>query len=345
MNNFFQLSQKDQIEIINQAVIHKKLPPEAIEKDIWVTAVLRSLFALPYAEHISFKGGTSLSKCWNVIERFSEDVDIAINREYFGFLGETFTIKQISKNLRKACCKFCRNTLQFDLRKQMIADGIDENMFSVSMNITDITTVDPEKIFIEYKSLFVDKQTNGAENYIKPVVVLEINGHSMKEPLESVEIKSFIDETFAGKAFADKTFAVSVVAPERTFLEKVCLLHEEFSKQDEHIRVNRMSRHLYDIARMLDTQIAEKALNNTDLYKSIIAHRRMFIAMKDFDYDTLSPKTINIIPSEFVVAKWEEDYNKMQTMIYGEYISFNKLIDKIKELNEKINRIDWDYNL
>jgi len=114
MNKFFQLSQQDRIEIINQVVVHKKLPPEAIEKDIWVTAVLRSLFALPYSEHISFKGGTSLSKCWNLIERFSEDVDIAINREYFGFLGEAFTVKQISKNLRKACCKFCRNTLQFD---------------------------------------------------------------------------------------------------------------------------------------------------------------------------------------------------------------------------------------
>jgi predicted nucleotidyltransferase component of viral defense system len=341
MSNFLKLSKKEQIRHINKAVFSLNLPLEAIEKDIWVTAVLRSLFALPYAEHISFKGGTSLSKCWNVIERFSEDVDIAINREYFGFLGETFTIKQISKNLRKACCKFCRNTLQFDLAKQVIADGIDENMFSVSMNITDVTTIDPEKIFVEYKSLFIDKQTNSTENYIRPVVVLEINGRSMKEPLESVEIKSFIDETFTSKAFADKPFSVSVVAPERTFLEKICLLHEEFSKQDERIRVNRMSRHLYDIARMLDTKIVEKALNNTNLYKSIIAHRRMFMAIKDFDYDTLSPATINIIPPEFVVAKWEDDYNKMQTMIYGEYMPFNKLIEKIKQLNERINRIEW----
>ena len=342
MNNFLKLSKTEQIRHINEAVFSLNIPPEAIEKDIWVTAVLRSLFVLPYSEHISFKGGTSLSKCWSVIERFSEDVDIAINREYFGFFGETFTIKQISKNLRKACCKFCRNTLQFDLTKQMITDGIDENLFSISMNITDVTTIDPEKIFIEYKSLFVDKQTNSAENYIKPVVVLEINGRSMKEPLESVEIKSFIDETFADKAFAGKAFSVSVVAPERTFLEKICLLHEEFSKQNEqHIRVNRMSRHLYDIVRMLDTQIAEKALNNTDLYKSIIAHRRMFIAMKDFDYDSLMPKTINIVPPEFVIAKWEDDYNKMQTMIYGEYIPFNKLIDKIKQLNEQINKIEW----
>ncbi|MCL2512098.1 MAG: nucleotidyl transferase AbiEii/AbiGii toxin family protein [Bacteroidales bacterium] len=341
MNSFFQLSSQDRIEIINQAVIHKKLPPEAIEKDIWVTAVLRALFALPYSEHISFKGGTSLSKCWSVIERFSEDVDIAINREYFGFFGEIFTIKQISKNLRKACCKFCRNTLQFDLAKQMIESGIDENMFSVSMNITDITTVDPEKIFIKYKSLFVDNHINSIENYIKPVVVLEINGRSMKEPLESVEIKSFIDEIFSGKAFVDEAFFVSVVAPERTFLEKICLLHEEFSKQDEHIRVNRMSRHLYDIARILDTPIAEKALNNIALYKSIIAHRRMFIAIKDFDYDTLFPATINIIPPKFAVTDWEEDYNKMRTMIYGKYVPFNNLIDSIKQLNERINRIEW----
>ncbi len=84
MNKFFQLSEKDRIDIINQTVIRKKFPAEAIEKDIWVTAVLRSLFALPYAENLSFKGGTSLSKCYNLIERFSEDVDIAINREYFG---------------------------------------------------------------------------------------------------------------------------------------------------------------------------------------------------------------------------------------------------------------------
>lgn len=341
MNKFFQLSEKDKIDIINQTVIRKKLPAEVIEKDIWVTAVLRSLFALPYAENLSFKGGTSLSKCYNLIERFSEDVDIAINREYFGFMGDTFTIRQISKEMRKACCKFCRNTLQFDLVKQLIEDGIPKDLFSVKMDITNITTVDPEQIFIEYKSLFAENQIHNAENYIKPVVILEINGRSMKEPLESVEIKSFIDEIYVGRPFADNSFSVATVVPERTFVEKICLLHEEFSKQNEHIRVNRMSRHIYDIARMLETPIAENALNNTNLYQSIIAHRRMFIAMKDFDYDTLNPTTINIIPPESVISKWEEDYNKMQTMIYGKSLSFSEILDKIKQLNERINCIVW----
>jgi predicted nucleotidyltransferase component of viral defense system len=317
-------------------VFSLNLPPEAIEKDVWVTAVLRALFALPYAEQISFKCGTSLSKCWNVIQRFSEDVDIAINREYFGFQGETFTIREISKKLRKATCKFCRNTLQYDLEKQLEQDGISPDLFAISMNITDITTVDPEKIFVEYKSVF------GENSYIRNVVILEVNGRSMKEPLEKVEIQSLVDEVFADRSFAEKPFEIQVVAPERTFLEKVCLLHEEFAKKEqEKIRVNRMSRHLYDIAMMLNTPIAEKALNNKELYKHIIAHRRMFQAMKDFDYDTLFPDKINFVPPEIVLSYWENDYAKMQTMIYGKSPTFSEMIDKIKQLNERINRIVW----
>lgn len=120
---FSQLPENEKIELINQMHEESNLPQVIIEKDMWVTAVLRALFALPYAENLSFKGGTSLSKCWNLIERFSEDVDIAINREFFGFLGDTFTIKQISKNLRKSTCKFVRDTLQFDLARQMEENG------------------------------------------------------------------------------------------------------------------------------------------------------------------------------------------------------------------------------
>ena len=332
---FLQLPDNEKIELINQMHEDTKLPQVIIEKDMWVTAVLRALFALPYAENLSFKGGTSLSKCWNLIERFSEDVDIAINREYFGFIGDTFTIRQISKNLRKAACKFIRNNLQFDLARQMETNGIPANLFSVKMNITPITTIDPEKVFIEYQSVF------NTSPYIKNTVVLEIGGRSMKEPLQKVEIQSFIDKHFLQATFAEKSFEINVVVPERTFLEKVCLLHEEFSKKSEQMRVERMSRHLYDLARMIDTPIAENALKNKDLFQSIVAHRRMFIAMKDFDYDTLSPKTIKIIPPESVIAKWEDDYNKMQTMIYGNYLSFNNIIGKITQLNERIKMLEW----
>ncbi|MDR0412835.1 MAG: nucleotidyl transferase AbiEii/AbiGii toxin family protein [Dysgonamonadaceae bacterium] len=333
---FLQLTDAEKIEFYKQLHDETNLPQVIIEKDVWVTAVLRALFSLPYSEHLSFKGGTSLSKCYNLIERFSEDVDIAINREYFGFTGDTFTIKQISKNLRKSVCKFIRNNLQFDLINRMRDNGIPENLFSVSMNITDVTTTDPEKVFVEYQSVF-------AENpYIKSTVILEIGGRSMKEPLQKVGIQSFMDTHFPQATFTEKPFVVNAVAPERTFLEKICLLHEEFSKQDKsRIQVNRMSRHIYDIARILGTPIAEDALNNKDLYKSIIAHRRMFIAMKDFDYDTLAPSTIKITPPDGEMAKWEDDYNKMQTMIYGKSPFFSEIIDQIKLLNKRLNSIDF----
>jgi len=332
---FLQLPENERIEIINQMHEETRLPQVIIEKDMWVTAVLRALFALPYAENLSFKGGTSLSKCWNLIERFSEDVDIAINREFFGFLGDTFTIKQISKNLRKSACKFIRNNLQFDLARQMEENGVPTDLFSVKMNITPVTTIDPEKVFVEYKSVF------NASPYIKNTVVLEIGGRSMKEPLQKAEIQSFIDKHFSQAVFTEKLFEINVVVPERTFLEKVCLLHEEFSKQGESIRVERMSRHIYDLARMIDTPIAENALKNKDLFQSIVAHRRMFIAIKGFDYDTLSPATLNIIPPESVIAKWEDDYRKMQTMIYGKSLSFSEIIDKIAKLNEEMKRLEW----
>ena len=332
---FLQLPENEKIELINQMHGETNLPQVIIEKDLWVTAVLHALFALPYAENLSFKGGTSLSKCWNLIERFSEDIDIAINRDFFGFPGDTLTIRQISKHLRKAACKFIRDNLQFDLARQMETNGIPADLFSVRMNITPVTTIDPEKVFVEYKSVF------NASPYIKNTVVLEIGARSMNEPLQKVEIQSFIDKHFLQATFVEKPFEINVVVPERTFLEKICLLHEEFSKPNEQMRTERMSRHLYDLARMTNTPIAENALKNKNLFQSIVAHRRMFIAMKGFDYDTLSPKTLNITPPESVISRWEEDYNKIQTMIYGNSLSFNDIIDKIMQLNEKLKRLEW----
>ena len=106
-DNFSRLPAQNKINAFTEAAAKRALPAVAVEKDWWVTAVLRVLFSLPYAEHLSFKGGTSLSKCWNLIERFSEDIDIAINREYLGFQG-TLSKTQIRDRLRRASCAFVR---------------------------------------------------------------------------------------------------------------------------------------------------------------------------------------------------------------------------------------------
>ena len=117
--NFSQLGQDQQQTIINQTVEITHYHPKIIEKDWWVTQVLKAVFALPYAEHLSFKGGTSLSKCWHLIERFSEDIDIAVSRDYLGY-GGSLSRTQISDKLRRAACSFVRNKMQFDLNEALI---------------------------------------------------------------------------------------------------------------------------------------------------------------------------------------------------------------------------------
>jgi len=335
MNKFTDLQEIERIKYIENLTLEYNLSTVALEKDWWITVVLRALFALPYAENLSFKGGTSLSKCYNLIERFSEDIDIAVYREFLGF-GGTLSKTQINDKLRRAACSFVREKLQFDVIKELENQGINTNLFSVKVNITPISTTDPEIVEIHYKSLFPKS------NYLKPIVKLEISGRSMNEPLRKVTLQSFVDEAYFDKPFVEKPFEVNAVVPERTFLEKICLLHEEFSKPQDFMRTERMSRHLYDLVKLDDAGIAEKALTDEELYKSIVGHRRVFVGLKGFDYDTLAPTKINIVPSENIINLWKADYETMcETMIYGNSLPFNKLIDKIKQLNEKINQINW----
>jgi hypothetical protein len=334
-DNFIILPEQTRINAFTETETRKVLPAVAVEKDWWVTAALRALFALPYAENLSFKGGTSLSKCYNLIERFSEDIDIALNREFLGFSG-TLSKAQIGSRLRRAACSFVREKLQFDLKNQLENNGINSTHFSINVNITPITTTDPEVIEIVYKSLFDDS------DYIKPIVKIEVSGRSMNEPLQSVGLQSIVDEVFADMPFVNTLFNANTVVPERTFIEKICLLHEEFSKPQELMRTERMSRHLYDLEKIMNTIIAENALKNRELYNSIVEHRRIFIGLNGFDYLTLAPTAIKIIPPDSIIAQWQQDYETMQrTMIYGKSLSFNDLINKIKQLNEKINHIDW----
>ena len=329
------LTAVQQQELLRQANIATRIAKKNIEKDWWVTQVLKAIFALPYAEHLSFKGGTSLSKAWKVIARFSEDIDIAISREYLGFAGE-LSRTQVSDKLRRAACSFVREKLSADIKQQLIANGIREDLFTVHVNVTSVTTVDPEVIYIEYKTLFP------FEEYVQNMVKVEVSGRSMSEPVQSVQLASILDETYPNAATAESSFAVSVVRPERTFLEKVMLLHEEFAKPSEEVRTARMSRHLYDLERMLHTDIAERALKDEQLYRTILEHRRKFIGLKGFDYDTLYPQSLSLeIPAD-VLPLWRKDYENMQSsMIYGESVSFDELLEEIRQLNDRIRQLPY----
>lgn len=336
---FIDLSKEDRMDILDRVSSELKIwQREVIEKDWWVTAVLRAMFCLPYANHLSFKGGTSLSKCWHLIDRFSEDIDIAIDREFLGFSG-TLSKTQISDKLRRAACSFVRDTMQRDLAEQL-NNGISEDKFKVNVNITPVTTTDPEVINISYDSI-LSFSIDGIDGnrYILPKVKVEVSGRSMSEPVSDITIEFMIDQVYPKAPFAEPKFIVRAVLPERIFLEKLFLLHEEFAKPKDLIRVERMSRHLYDIRQILKTPIAERAINDADLYRQVVEHRRTFIGLRSFDYDTLYPETLNIVPPASVIEQWETDYENMRLhMIYGESEPFDVLIGNLTKLNTKINQ-------
>ena len=332
---YIDLSIQDRQDILRRVQSETGKDLQIIEKDWWVTAVLRALFALPYAQHISFKGGTSLSKCWNIIQRMSEDVDIAIDREFLGFGGQ-LSRTQISDRLRRAACSFVREKLQFDLAAQLEKNGISPDAFKVTVDITPISTTDPETIKVEYTPVF------DANPYIRSKVLIEVSGRSMSEPVEGVSIRSYIDEVYPEAPFTEPTFAVRAVVPQRTFLEKLFLLHEEFAKPQADIRVDRMSRHIYDICKMADTPIADQALADKDLYLSVMDHRRTFIGLRGFDYQTLLPQTLSILPPSEVRDSWEKDYREMQeSMIYEDSPSFSQLVEKLSTLNKRVNALSY----
>ena len=243
--------------------------------------------------------------------------------------------------MRRAACSFVRETMQHDLAEQLYKDGISKENFKVNVDITSISTTDPEVININYDSV-LSFSIDGMDGnqYILPKVKVEVSGRSMSEPVSEIALDSMIDQVYPKAPFAEPKFMVRAVLPERTFLEKVFLLHEEFAKPKGLIRVERMSRHMYDIGQMLKTPIAERAINDAELYHQVVEHRRTFIGLRGFDYDTLYPATLNIVPPASVFEQWKVDYENMRLhMIYGESVSFEQLVDRLENLNDRIKEL------
>ncbi|MDA9360380.1 nucleotidyl transferase AbiEii/AbiGii toxin family protein [Flavobacteriaceae bacterium] len=327
MKVFIKLSKKEKLNIFNQVSEKKGLPSSAVEKDWWVTLALNVIFSLSYSKHIVFKGGTSLSKAWNLIERFSEDIDLAIDRKYLGFEGQLS--KTQVKKLRKASCSFIGSEFYKDINDALIKLGVTD--YELVVQETKDSDTDPLVIELRYKSL------TETSDYLRPRVLIEVGARSLMEPVENKVIISMVSEVFRELPFAETEIIIPVVSPKRTFLEKIFLLHEEFQKETKFIRVERMSRHLYDLEKLMDTIYGTDALKDIELYDIILVHRMNFNTVRGIDYANHSPQLISILPPEETIKDWEKDYKTMQeSMFYGTTLSFRKLMERIAELNTRI---------
>lgn len=318
MNNFHTLTDQQKRLVLRTAEENIHLPAVAIEKDMWVTTLLQILFSLDLDANILFKGGTSLSKIGNLIERFSEDIDIAIDPAKYGMSGD-LTKKQL-KNLRKRSSLYVKEVLAPSLKEGVEKYGLTQTL-TVEVEPDgegDATYPEPRRIFIKYQSLIEERY-----NYLKNEVVLEVGARSLMEPTIACQITSMIESSFPTISTSLVNPEIVTAAPAKTFVEKACLLHELFSIERDTIVANRRSRHLYDLERMMDLDFAKKATEDNDLWHSVQHHRSVFTSMQNVDYSADFRKNIVLCPPDKFIADWKEDYRQMcETMIYGNKLSF-----------------------
>lgn len=339
MIHWQQYNDGERMQLLDIVSAEKELPRLAIEKDWWVSIVLKALSMTQYAGLYSFKGGTSLSKGWGLVERFSEDADIALKRE------ERFAINGTSNNqiakAKRTARHYIIKELPNELSEILIQMGIHDFTIEPETNrlrngnkIELRADTHPSVIFVHYKSILPE-----ISDYLLPKVKIEISCLSMNEPVEEKNIRSFISEV---RPEADEVnVKFKTVIPTRTFLEKMFLLHEEFQK--ELPRSKRMSRHLYDLERIMDTKYGKEALSDRKLYDKVVLHRSVFNKIDGIDYTSHSPSTLNFIPPTHLIEEWKKDYETMSDQfLYHQKnrITFETLLERMKELLNRVRLLE-----
>ena len=323
----------DRKVILQHAAAGEHLPEYAVEKDWWVSMMLKALFRTSCKDYLEFKGGTSLSKGWHQIDRFSEDIDLALDHRFF--VPQLDNNTQL-KSLRKKSRKFIVSTLAEDLNAQLKMLGL--SGYEVIPEIVDeagspvSSDADPTVIYVNYPSISSDSSP-----YVPARVKIEISCLSMDEPFEPRSISSIISAHFPDDD-GESECTIPVVLPSRTFLEKAFLLNEEFQKPVP--RSLRMTRHLYDLERLMDTEFGKMALSDKKLYGKIVEHRRKFYHVGYADYDKDYPETIELLPPERCLKEWETDYGEMlEHFVYGDCLSFADLLIRIAELQDRFRAL------
>lgn len=305
------------------------IDPVSVEKDFWVCWVLRELFQLPnWGPHLTFKGGTSLAKAWKLIDRFSEDLDVVIERAFLGFGGPSLGRKQLER-LRKSCGARVAQDVLPALRDRVAASMKAGDPWSVDLAPEEIDP-DRQTVLFRYPTAF-----SGASGYVAQSVRIEFGARSETEPAERPTIRPMVAELFP-EEFGDGAFEVRVVAARRTFWEKAMLLHEEHARGKPPRP--RLSRHYYDVWCLIEKGVAEQAVLDAGLFERVARHREVFFHQNRFDYSTLKRGTLRIVPPATTESDWRRDYDAMREMFFGDPPPFSEVLSTIRRFEVELNR-------
>jgi hypothetical protein len=320
------------------ATAERRILAEAIiEKDFWVCWVLKQVFSIDAFEgRLLFKGGTSLSKIFHVINRFSEDIDLAVDYAALGFRGEQDPRqKNISKTKRAAIL----DKMMGECRRYIGTEFLDvlrtrcrEILGTTDAWSLDVSGQDPNVVQFRYPASSAESVA-----YVAPQVVLELGTHAEFVPHDRFTIRSFAGEEFP-KVVADNDIAVVALLAKRTFWEKATILHAEYHRPLDKPMPDRYSRHYYDVAMMAQGKIHGEALADRELLAQVVSHKETFYPSGWARYDLARPGSIRLVPFEKRIGHLERDYRNMGVMIFGEAPPFGWIMERLAALEKEINR-------
>ena len=319
-------------EILFRNTAEKMSLPEAvIEKDFWVCWTLDYLFHdSPWKEHLAFKGGTSLSKCFDLIHRFSEDIDLILDWRLVG-CGKDEPWAERSRNQQDKYNKSVNARTETFLAEDFVPnlEADFRKLLTEDFQIT-IDSADPQTVCFAYPRLF-------SEGAILPIIRLEIGALAAWTPTQETMITPFAAELYP-QVFQRPSTTLRTVSPERTFWEKVTILHKEAFRTNGKIPP-RYSRHYYDLWCMAQSPVKEAAFHDLELLRQVVAFKDRFYPAASAHYELAKPDTMRLVPPDDCFPVLKADYAHMKNMIFGEKPEFREILAAIRALEAEIHSL------
>lgn len=332
MDKFVLLTHKDKRAYFEVAAANLNIMPQLVEKDFWVCWILKILFSLPeIGAHLTFKGGTSLSKCFNVIKRFSEDIDISIERI---FLSKTRAIepdkgksnKENQKRLKElqlVCKTKIDEIIVPNLKQAILAVLSNKKEWNIELDPDD---PDGQTVLFTFPHAMM----SNTESHVRSSVKIEFGARADHWPVETAIIVPYVANVSDNLSIDG--FSVRVLAAERTFWEKATILHMIYHYPPEKGVPPRMSRHYYDVYAMAGLPIYKRALESIALLKHAAEHKTLFFKANWAHYEEAAPGTLRLVPRDDQMNQLRNDYRQMQQMFFEEPPSFDQIIEKLRSI-------------
>jgi hypothetical protein len=331
---FLDLRRGERAEILQTLAVKLGRTPIVLEKDVWVCWTLAHLFAISGRQPMAFKGGTSLSKVYSAIARFSEDLDVTLDCralvpdfDPFSEKATTSSRKNHRERLVKAMAKHVREVVDPALRTELERQFQDRCQAELELNA--------EKLWIHYESALPP-----AAGYIQRNVLIEFGGVNSLIPSEAKEIEPYLAGELPGLDFP--AAQVDVLRPERTFWEKATLVHAECGRGELRPSREKLSRHWYDLSCLAEHDIGRRALADRALLVDVVKYKTVFYAAKHANYAACLEGRLRLSPPPAMMAGLQSDLEQMiaHGMFEDRPPPFDEIMERLRHLESAINKLE-----